>query len=160
VPALLNPLILNQRILPQKMEFPIMLSADDKIAIAELLARASYAYDQRDLELLESGFCEDAVVSLCIAGGDLVGPFEGRDNVMQLYLDAMASQNDVRRHVVSNSFFSVSDDVVEVTSNLTLFATEEGKTKLLSAGLYRDTVRQVDNQWRIATRHVDLDSAY
>ena len=33
-----------------------MLSADDKVAINELLARASYAYDQRDLELLESGF--------------------------------------------------------------------------------------------------------
>jgi ketosteroid isomerase-like protein len=137
-----------------------MLSADDKIAITELLARASYAYDQRDLELLESGLCEDAVMSLCIAGGDLVGPFEGRDNVMQLYRDAMASQNDVRRHVVSNYFFSTSEDVVEVTSNLTLFATEDGKTKLLSTGLYRDTVRQVDNQWRIATRHVDLDSAY
>ena len=137
-----------------------MLSVDDKIAIAELLARASYAYDQRELELLESGFCEDAVVSLCIAGGDLVGPFEGRDNVMQLYRDAMASQNDVRRHVVSNSFFAVSEGVVGVTSNLTLFATEAGVTKLLSTGLYRDTVRQVDNQWRIATRHVDLDSAY
>ena len=137
-----------------------MLSADDKIAINELLARASYAYDQRDLELLESGFCEDAVVSLCIAGGDLVGPFEGRENVMQLYRDAMASQNDVRRHVVSNSFFSALDGVVEVTSNLTLFATEDGKTQLLSTGLYRDTIRQVDNQWRIATRHVDLDSAY
>jgi hypothetical protein len=47
-----------------------------------------------------------------------------------------------------------------VTSNLTLFATEDGKTQLLSTGLYRDTIRQVDNQWRIATRHVDLDSAY
>jgi 3-phenylpropionate/cinnamic acid dioxygenase small subunit len=80
--------------------------------------------------------------------------------VMQLYRDAMASQNDVRRHVVSNSFFSALDGVVEVTSNLTLFATEDGKTQLLSTGLYRDTIRQVDNQWRIATRHVDLDSAY
>ena len=137
-----------------------MLPADDKAAISELLAKASYGYDQRDLTLLEACLTEDAVMSLCIANGDLVGPFEGRDNIMQLYRDSMASQNDVRRHVVSNSFFAGEGDTVEVVSNLTLFATEDGQTRLLTAGLYRDTVRRTAGAWQIARRHVDLDSGY
>ncbi len=137
-----------------------MLPADDKAAISELLAKASYGYDQRDLTLLEACLTEDAVMSLCIANGDLVGPFEGRDNIMQLYRDSMASQNDVRRHVVSNSFFTGEGDTVEVVSNLTLFATEDGQTRLLTAGLYRDTVRRTAGGWQIARRHVDLDSGY
>ena len=137
-----------------------MLSVDDKVAIGELLARASYGYDQRDLDVLQDCLTEDAVMSLCIAGGDLVGPFEGRDNIMQLYRDSMASQNDVRRHVVSNSFFSGDGNAAEVVSNLTLFATEDGQTRLLTAGLYRDSLRRGPDGWQISRRHVDLDSAY
>ncbi len=142
-----------------------MLSADDKSAIAELLSRASYGYDERDLKMLESCLCDDAVVSLRIAGGELVGPFEGRDSIMQLYRDSMASQNDVRRHVVSNHLFSpsdvaVSEGAVDVVSNLTLFATEDGETRLLTTGVYRDVVRREGPSWCIARRHVDLDSAY
>ena len=142
-----------------------MLSADDKFAISELLSRASYGYDERNLELLESCLHEDAIMSLRIAGGDLVGPFEGRDSIMQLYKDLMASQSDVRRHVVSNHFFSpsdtaVSEGTVDVVSNLTLFATENGKTSLLTTGMYRDVVRRDDEAWQIVHRHVDLDSAY
>jgi len=142
-----------------------MISADDKFAITELLARASYGYDERDLGLLESCLCEDAIMSLRIAGGDLMGPFEGRDNIMQLYRDSMASQTDVRRHVVSNHLFTPSDPAVaegsvDVVSNLTLFASEGGQTRLLTVGLYRDVVRREDSGWRIAHRHVDLDSAY
>ena len=39
-----------------------MLSADDKFAISELLSRASYGYDERNLELLESCLHEDAIM--------------------------------------------------------------------------------------------------
>lgn len=137
-----------------------MLSADDRFAISELLARASYAYDQRDLALLESCLCEEAAISFRIAGGDLAGPFEGRETMMGVYRSAMESQNDVRRHVVSNAMMTPGEDAVDVISNLTLFATENGTTRLLSAGLYYDTVRKEDGEWRIAKRHVELDSPY
>lgn len=137
-----------------------MLSADDRFAITELLARASYAYDQRDLALLESCLCADASISFRIGGGDLAGPYEGRETMMGVYKGAMDSQNDVRRHVVSNAMFTPNGETVDVISNLTLFATEDGNTKLLTVGLYHDTVEQEDGAWRIAKRHVELDSAY
>ncbi len=139
-----------------------MISSEDKFQIQTLLAQASYGYDARDLDLLESCLTEDAQMSLCIAGGDLVGPFEGRDNIMQLYSSSMDAQSDVRKHVVSNIIIddAESTDTLNVTSILTLFATQDGETRLLTVGFYRDQVTQSADGWRISKRHVDLDSAY
>ncbi len=139
-----------------------MISSEDKFAIQTLLAQASYGYDTRDLMLLESCLTEDAQMSLCVAGGDLVGPFEGRENIMQLYSSSMDSQSDVRKHVISNIIIdeTASADTANVTSILTLFATQDGSTQLLTVGFYRDQVTRSAAGWRICKRHVDLDSAY
>lgn len=139
-----------------------MISLDDRFEIQTLLAQASYGYDTRDLALLESCLTEDAQMSLCIAGGDLVGPFEGRENIMQLYRSSMESQSDIRKHVVSNTVIDDTDagDTLNVTSILTLFATENSETRLLTVGFYRDQVSRHEGRWRISKRHVDLDSAY
>lgn len=72
------------------------LSADDKLAIHELLARAAYAYDERDMDMLERCFTRSASMSIRITGGDLMGPFEGRDTIMGLFRTSMEAQTDVR----------------------------------------------------------------
>jgi len=136
------------------------LSADDKLAIHELLARSAYAFDEQDLEMLEACFTPDAVFSILIKGGDMIGPFEGREAVMKLYSDSMDAQTDVRRHVASNIFFKNESGDPQVISNLTLFATENAVTTLLSVGVYQDTVRRTDDGWRVLNRHLDLDSPY
>lgn len=136
------------------------LSLERKLAIHELLGKAAYAYDQRDLDLLESCFDIDAVMSMRIAGGDLIGPFEGRDAIMQLMKNSMAEQTDVRRHVVSNIFFESSGEQPVVISNLTLLSTQGGVASLLATGIYRDTVVEEGGSWRLRSRHLDLDSTY
>jgi len=136
------------------------LSVDEKMEIAEVLNRAAYGYDERDLEMIRACYHPAASMSIQIAGGDLMGPFEGRDTVMKLFTDSMAAQNDVRRHDVSNLFFLQSDEEIKAVSNLTLFATEEGQTKLLTTGVYRDTMVVHDGRWVIMHRHLDLDSGY
>jgi hypothetical protein len=136
------------------------LSVEQKLAIHELLGRGALAYDERDLSTLEAGFSPEARLSMRIAGGDLIGPFEGRDAIMKLFTDSMAEQTDVRRHVVSNIFFDESGEHPVAISNLTLFATEGGETRLLTAGIYRDTVIQVGDQWCISNRHIELDKSY
>jgi 3-phenylpropionate/cinnamic acid dioxygenase small subunit len=136
------------------------LSVTDKLAIHELLSRAAYAYDEHKLDMLEACFTPDAAFSIQIRDADLIGPFEGRDAIMKLYADSMAQQTDVRRHVVSNIFFNGEGADPEVISNLTLFATENGQTALLSVGVYRDVVRRGDEGWCILRRHLDLDSPY
>lgn len=136
------------------------LSLAQKLAIHELLGRAAYAYDQRDLDLLESCFDVDALMSMRIAGGDLIGPFEGRDAIMQLMKSSMAEQTDVRRHVVSNIFFESTGEQPVVISNLTLLSTQGGVASLLATGIYRDTVVEAGGSWRLRARHIDLDSTY
>ena len=136
------------------------LSMEQKQAIQEMLAAGAYAYDERDMEALAAGFTEDATMSMRIAGGDLIGPFSGRDSVMQLFHDSMAQQSDVRRHLVSNIFFDETGENPLAISNLTLVATENGEIQLLSAGIYRDTVVLEEGTWRILDRYLELDKSY
>ena len=136
------------------------LSMEQKQAIQEMLAAGAYAYDERDMEALAAGFTEDATMSMRIAGGDLIGPFEGREAIMGLMRGAMDEQTDVRRHVIANSFYDESGEHPVVTSVLTLIATENGITRLLATGIYRDTVVERDGRWCLLKRHIDLDAPY
>ena len=136
------------------------LTLEQKLAVHELLGRAAYAYDERDLVMLEDCFSADAHFSMRIAGGDLVGPFEGREAIMGLMKGAMEAQTDVRRHVISNIFFEEGAEQPTVVSNLTLVATEDGEIRLLSAGVYRDTVVEEAGRWRVLARHLELDKEH
>ena len=139
------------------------LTTGEKLAIHELLSRAAYALDERDVEMLAASFAVDASFSMRIAGGDLIGPFETREGIMQLMTGAMAEQTDKRRHVVSNIFFPAdagAGEGVAVMSNLTLFATEHGEISLLSAGVYQDRVVMRDGAWQLLQRHLELDKSY
>jgi hypothetical protein len=137
------------------------LSPEEKLAIHELLSRSAYGLDVRDVDLLASTFAENARFSMRIGGGDLVGPFESRAGIMKLMTDSMAEQTDQRRHLVSNIFFDGANaGNPVVVSNLTLVATENADIKLISAGVYRDTVIRVNEHWEILDRYLELDKAY
>ena len=137
------------------------VTLEQKLAIHELLSRAAYALDVRDVDMLAGSFADNACLSMRIGGGDLIGPFENREGIMKLMTDSMAEQTDQRRHVVSNIFFDGErDGHPVVVSNLTLLATENGEIALLSAGIYRDVVVEVDGQWQILERHIELDKSY
>jgi 3-phenylpropionate/cinnamic acid dioxygenase small subunit len=139
------------------------LTSGEKLAIHELLSRAAYALDERDVEMLAASFAMDASFSIRIAGGDLIGPFETRDGIMQLMTGAMAEQTDKRRHVVSNIFFpndTGSGEGIAIVSNLTLFATENGAISLLTAGVYHDRVVKREGVWQLLQRHLELDKSY
>ncbi|NIV19099.1 MAG: nuclear transport factor 2 family protein, partial [Gammaproteobacteria bacterium] len=55
------------------------MDAAQKLEIHELLSRAAYAFDERDLGSLEACFAEDALMLVHIADGQTFGPFEGRE---------------------------------------------------------------------------------
>lgn len=136
------------------------LSTEQKIDIHELLSRAAYAYDERDMTMLEASFSKDASFSMRIAGGDLVGPFESRDAIMGLMTGSMNEQTDVRRHLVSNIFFDNTSPETKVVSNLTLMATDKGEPQVLTTGVYYDTVIEEGGDWCILQRYIELDKAY
>ena len=137
------------------------VDAAARIEIHELLARSAHALDQRDLASLEACFAPDATLVIVIAGG--AGPlrFEGRDKIMGLMRDSIATQTDQRRHVTTNTMVvAESGAEVSLVSNLTLTAVEQGAIRLVTSGLYRDRVRRGASGWVLAERRIDLDMPY
>lgn len=131
-------------------------------AIENVLNRYSIAYDDNDMAEMADTFAEGAVLSMRIAGGDLIGPFEGKTAVMKLMTDSLASQTDQRRHVTTNvAIRKETEDAATVTSYLTLISVEDGKATLLSTAKYEDElVREGDGAWRFTKRHIELDLPY
>lgn len=134
------------------------MKSSDKLAIQELLSRAAYAFDERKLDILESCFTPDASMLIDITGVGEVGPFDGREAIMQLMTDTIAAQTDVRRHVISNFFFeSEKKKSARVISSVVVFSVENGEINVIISGIYRDDVVRAEGQWQIAHRHLDLD---
>jgi 3-phenylpropionate/cinnamic acid dioxygenase small subunit len=134
------------------------MKSSDKLAIHELLNRAAYSFDERKLDMLEQCFTADADMLVNITGVGEVGPFEGREAIMQLMSDTLASQTDVRRHVISNFFFeSEKKKAARVVSSLVVFSVENREINVIISGIYRDDVTKSDGDWQITHRRLDLD---
>src|SRR5512139_1255447 len=104
--------------------------------------RWALAYDEKDLETMSDCFTEDAVMTLRIGDGDLVGPFDGRDAIMGLMSSSLESQTDQRRHITTNIIIRSEDDSKANTeSYLTLTAVENGAIRLVATGRYVDELR-------------------
>lgn len=134
------------------------MDTSDKLQIQELLSRAACYFDERRLEQLATCFAPDATMLVQISGVGEVGPFEGREAIMKLMADTLASQTDVRRHVISNFFFEdEAGDRASVVSSLVVFSVENGAISVIISGIYRDEVVRADGVWQIGNRHLALD---
>jgi uncharacterized protein (TIGR02246 family) len=123
--------------------------------------RWALAYDENDPDTMADCFTADAVLTLRIADGDLVGPFDGREAIMGLMKNSLDSQTDQRRHVTTNIIIRHEDGQSAVTeSYLTILAVEDGVLRALSSGKYQDELRNEDGQWRLSKRHIALDLPY
>ena len=117
------------------------MKSSNKLAIHELLSRAAYSFDERKMDMLEQCFIPAATMLVNITGTGEVGPFQGRDAIMQLMADTLAAQTDVRRHVISNFIFeSEGENETTVISSLVVFSVEQGKINVIISGIYRDDV--------------------
>ncbi|MEM9622103.1 MAG: nuclear transport factor 2 family protein [Pseudomonadota bacterium] len=139
------------------------MDAQAKQEIAELLARAAYALDSRDLAAIEVCFHVEADFTLVIEGVAEASHFNGRPAILELMQGALDAQTDERRHAISNLFYPHTEpDKVTVCSYLTLMGTEGGETRLITTGLYTDQVVQSESggPWVIVDRHLKLDRPY
>jgi 3-phenylpropionate/cinnamic acid dioxygenase small subunit len=135
-----------------------IMKASAKLKIQELLSRAAYYFDERRLADLANCFSVDATMLVNIAGVGDVGPFDGREAIMQLMSQTLDSQTDVRRHVISNFFFEAEEKkAATVVSSLVVFSVENGEIKAIISGIYRDEVIRKGGVWRIRDRRLDLD---
>ena len=132
-----------------------------KQAIHEALARSAYALDERQMDLLEAGFTENATLEIKIADAEPIH-FESRDTIMGLMRDAAETQTDIRRHLITNLYFQGIDSrgLVQCTANLTITSVENGAIRLVTSGYYRDKFEHKNGDWQIAHRCIDMDMAY
>ena len=134
-----------------------------KQQIGELLARSAFALDHQDLPALAVTFHKDAKFTLVIDGVEEPAVFTGRNEILGLMQGAFDQQTDLRRHVISNVFYTQTGETsATVCSYLTLFATENGQTNLITTGLYTDQVAKagIDGGWVVEDRHLKLDRPY
>jgi len=137
------------------------MDAAQKLEVHELLSRAAFGYDERNLEVLTACFAADARMVIRVTDQATVGPFAGREAVLGLMRQSMETQTDARRHVITNVFFEeTGESRARVVSDLSLFSTEGGKARLLCTGVYRDVVVRSGGRWAIADRDLYLDGAY
>jgi hypothetical protein len=126
------------------------------------LSRWALGYDTRDEALMRSAFTEDARFIFRAAGGGPPGIFNGIDAIMDLFLDTLAGQTDVRRHVTANPYMEKIDGrTVKVTTYLVLISMLQSGADLLvlTTGIYRDTVVRRGGVWRIRERDLTLDGS-
>ena len=133
-------------------------SARDEIE--NTLHRYALGLDDGDLTLVEGTFTPDAVLTLQVAGGEVTGPFQGREAILGMMRDAAHSQDDQRRHVTSNVIVDVRGDDAESVSYLTIFSAQDGVLTALSTGKYEDKLVRTDAGWQLSQRHIALDLPY
>jgi hypothetical protein len=133
----------------------------DRCAIENTLASWALGYDQREPERMERCFTPDAELIMDIEGGEQMGPYIGRAEVMKHFTDHHAIQTDQRRHITTNVVIDAeTDDTASVVSCLTLLVTEDNVIRLQASGLYRDQFVRTDAGWQIKQRRIELDIHY
>jgi hypothetical protein len=130
--------------------------------IENTLGRASWGYDENDVDLIAAQFTENAAMTMQIGrDGDTIGPFDGREAIRKLHADSLAAQTDQRRHNLSNLVIvKETPDSASTTTNLTLLSIEDGALRTISSGWYRDELVKQGDAWLIASRHIYLDLPY
>jgi SnoaL-like domain len=127
------------------------------------LAQWSLGYDSRNSALMRDAFTTDAEFIYRSPAFEEPLVFNGIDEVMGLFEDALAGQSDQRRHAISTHLVErVNKRTVQITSYLTLLVINSPTTMpvVQSTGVYRDTlVLERDGKWRIKVRDLTLDTA-
>lgn len=132
-----------------------------RLQITETLNRYAWSYDTRDLDLMAECFTADGVFDITLEGTDGWGPYRGRQTIVDWLASIMATQNDQRRHCLTNLVFrELGADSARVDSYLVLTAVEAGALRVVCTGTYHDTLVVDDGAWRIAYKTLKLDNDF
>ena len=131
-------------------EGPVVLNADDRFRIQDLLARYNWAVDTDDADAFATSFATD---------GEFVTDrrvFRGHDELREL----MAYLHDKRSRDERSLFHSIANLVVEpygpevrlVAQMMGPRINDDG-THVMQLGWYDDRLTRTDDGWRFARRH-------
>ena len=128
------------------------LTADDQLAIRQLVARYSHAMDSGDGAALAGTFVDDGVFD---AGGLVL---EAR-NALEEFARGFPDSVRAPRHVVSNLVIEGDGDRATGQAYVQLYALvgDPPRQEVTHSGKYADTLVKVDGIWRFVTRTFTKD---
>lgn len=129
----------------------MLLTADDRFAILDVIAQYNLAADEKDVETTLTFYTEDGYID-----GDM-NTGRGKDAMREDLPDIFATEVTLKRHLASNVRFAERQgDEVEVS--YILLVIEGGVAPLtVATSIVTDTYRLVDGVWKVAHHHVAVD---
>lgn len=133
----------------------------DRLAIAECIHRYGWGYDERNADALGGCFTDDGIWEGTIMGLDPVGPYRGREEVVEFLTGFWSIQTDQRRHIFTNVVVSDLDGSTAMAhAYLLLTAAVESAMTPVTTGPYRLEMRQEQGVWRIARLVAGFDAPF
>ena len=133
----------------------------DRVLIAETVYRYAWAFDEHDRHLLAACFWPDGRFVGSFMGTEDVGPFEGRDAIVDWLGGAMDLQLHQRRHHVTNL---VVDALTSTTATAGAFlhmtAVVDQEILAITAGFYRVAMEKDRDVWRIREMFAGFDRPF
>lgn len=129
------------------MDERLMQECVDKMAIKELCARYSIAFDTGDAEGYAALFTEDGTIEL--GGQKIVGRAAIRDFASSIYGGVPDPQ-----HVQSNHVIDVTGDKARSKCELTAFLSRPDGVHTVCTGFYEDNLLRVDGHWMFSYRNI------
>jgi len=131
----------------------------DRLEIQDLLARYSYAIDERNWDGLDAVFTPDAVIDYTETGG-------ARGSVAQIkaWLPVALERFPKFQHMVATTKLELEGDKARSRTclfNPMVYRAEDGAESVFFIGLwYRDTLVRTRDGWRIAERYEEMGYAH
>jgi uncharacterized protein (TIGR02246 family) len=140
------------------------MSLEDKVAIQEVIAQYSYAYDAQDAEGFAALFTEDALWELFAAGA--THPAIRLESRAAIHAWAVQRLHDRRgrfisRHYQSSTVFETLTAESAGTRTMVLVTHQdltEAVPRLTASGVYHDQWRKTPEGWRLVHRRLDHDT--
>ncbi|MCU1526628.1 MAG: hypothetical protein JWP75_391 [Frondihabitans sp.] len=128
-------------------------TARARTAIADRMSRYAWAFDERRPDLLADCFTADATWQANIRNETIVGPFTGRDAVVEYMSGFWPRQHDQRRHMIMNPMVTnQSDDAATIHTYHLLVSSSTDAIVPVTCGFYEVRMaRESDGIWRIAS---------
>ncbi len=131
-----------------------MPSVEDRLAIGDLFVRYTTALDECDIDTVVGCFTPD-----CTLVSPIHGAFHGHQGIRDFAAPnvKLKDRGAQFRHFITNLVIDQQGDRAEATCYLLDFVTVDGKTELLSPGVYDCDLVKQDGEWLMQQRLVDMD---
>jgi hypothetical protein len=126
------------------------LSLDDRLAILALMVRYNHAVDSGDGAAFAECWTDDGRFQGSTARA------EGREELLALP-PMLRARTPLTRHWNSNVVIEGDGDEARTSVYVLVVDVGEPGPTLRSSGIYSDTLRRVDGEWRFVTRTVTPD---